>query len=152
MAANEDMAASFYKIGNAADLAEQLIAILQSPELQIRMAECNFAAGARMTMASVVRNYLRWFELNQCKRELQNSRFLPWPRRVWPFPLSSRSQVAPPAWPLPLNSSLQAGDGFDGRLGLESVTEDSKSIPFVNARAWGPSKTSKVHPGNEEYE
>lgn len=70
MAADEDMAISFYRIGDAADLAERLIDILQSPEKQRRMAERNFAAGVQMTMASVVRNYLRWFELNQRKREL----------------------------------------------------------------------------------
>ncbi len=73
MATDEDMAVSFYKTGNAADLAEQLITILQSPELQRRMAEHNYAAGVRMTMSSVVRNYLRWFELQRCKKNVGNN-------------------------------------------------------------------------------
>jgi glycosyltransferase involved in cell wall biosynthesis len=149
MAANEDMAASFYKIGNAADLAEQLIAILQSPELQIRMAERNFAAGARMTMASVVRNYLRWFELNQCKRKLRNTRFLPWPRRVWPYPLNSRSGDIPPSWPLPSRSFLQGEDGSDSRLGLESDGDKAQSIDLGDALSWRQSETSGAHPQRE---
>jgi glycosyltransferase involved in cell wall biosynthesis len=150
MAANEDMAASFYKIGNAADLAEQLIAILQSPELQIRMAERNFAAGARMTMASVVRNYLRWFELNQCKRKLRNTRFLPWPRRVWPYPLNSRSGDIPPNWPLPSRSFRQGEDGSDSRLGLESDGDKAQSIDLGDALSWRQSETSGAHPQRED--
>ena len=70
MAANEDMASMFYKIGDAADLAEQLIAILQSPELELRMAKQNYAAGVRMTMSSVIRNYLRWFDLLKLKKAM----------------------------------------------------------------------------------
>lgn len=71
MAANEDMAIRFYKPGNAADLADQLVAILQSAELERQMAEQNFAAGVEMTMTNVVGNYLRWFELNRCKRAIE---------------------------------------------------------------------------------
>jgi len=70
MAANEDMAFKYYQIGNAADLAEQLIGILESPELQLSMSEQNYSTGIRMTMASVVGNYLRWFELLKLKKKL----------------------------------------------------------------------------------
>ena len=70
MATDEDMAVRFYKIGDAADLARQLTQVLQSPELQRSMGRQNFAAGLEMTMARVVRNYLRWFDLNTYKREL----------------------------------------------------------------------------------
>jgi glycosyltransferase involved in cell wall biosynthesis len=70
MAADEEMAIEFFKTGDSVDLAERLSAILQSPELLISMAERNFAAGIQMTMQSVVQNYLRWFELKKCKREL----------------------------------------------------------------------------------
>jgi glycosyltransferase involved in cell wall biosynthesis len=152
MAANENMAASFYKIGNAADLAEQLIAILQSPEQQRRMAERNFAAGARMTMASVVGNYLRWFELNQCKRRLRNAALLPWRRRVWPYLLNSRSGDIPPGSPRPSRTLLQGPDGLKTHLGLESPGDNSQSIDLADALAWRPSKTSKVHSGTEENE
>jgi len=73
MAADEDMAVSFYRTGDAADLAERLITILQSPELQRRTALHNYAAGLRMTMSCVVRNYLRWFELQRCRTALRRS-------------------------------------------------------------------------------
>ena len=43
MAVDDDMAISFYKVGDAADLADKLVAILQSPELQRQMAEHNYA-------------------------------------------------------------------------------------------------------------
>jgi glycosyltransferase involved in cell wall biosynthesis len=73
MADDEDMAIRFHKVGDAADLAEQLIAILQSPELEREMAEQNFSAGIEMTMTNVVANYLRWFELNKRKKELADA-------------------------------------------------------------------------------
>lgn len=72
MAVDEDMAVNFYKTGDAGDLAEQLIAILSSPELERRMAEHNYRAGVRMTMSSVIRNYLRWFDLQRCRTALRN--------------------------------------------------------------------------------
>ncbi|HTZ58602.1 MAG TPA: glycosyltransferase [Acidobacteriaceae bacterium] len=68
MAADEEMAARFYKAGDAADLATQLVTVLSSSEIQRSMAEQNYAAGLRMTMANVVGSYLRWFEVNQYKR------------------------------------------------------------------------------------
>jgi len=77
MAVDEDMAVRYYKIGDASNLAEQLIAILESEDLQHTMAEHNFAAGVQMTMDSVIRNYLRWFNLHKCKRELAQAGGLP---------------------------------------------------------------------------
>jgi glycosyltransferase involved in cell wall biosynthesis len=68
MAADEDMAINFYKVGDAVDLADKLVQILQSPEQQQQMAERNFSAAMQMTMSSVVRNYLRWFELQRSKK------------------------------------------------------------------------------------
>jgi glycosyltransferase involved in cell wall biosynthesis len=70
MAADEDMAISFYKTADPSDLADNLITILQSPSRQRQMAEHNFSAAIQMTMPSVVRNYLRWFELNRRKRAI----------------------------------------------------------------------------------
>ena len=70
MVTDEDMAVRFYRIGDADDLANQLIAILESPALQHRMAQQNFAAGLEMTMTNVIANYLRWFRLNHAKRNL----------------------------------------------------------------------------------
>ncbi len=70
MAMDEDMAISFYRVGDATDLADQLVTILQSPEQQRRMAEHNFSAAMKMTMANVVGNYLRWFELKRAKKAI----------------------------------------------------------------------------------
>jgi len=86
MAADEEMAVGFYRTGDAADLADKLTAVLQSPELQRRMSGQNFSAAMRMTMPSVVRRYLRWFALAERKRalgsqaELQSFRL--WSRRT----------------------------------------------------------------------
>jgi glycosyltransferase involved in cell wall biosynthesis len=68
MAADENMAISFYRTGDPADLADRLIALLESPEEQRRAAEQNYSAAIRMTMPHVVRHYLRWFELERRKR------------------------------------------------------------------------------------
>jgi glycosyltransferase involved in cell wall biosynthesis len=90
MVADEDMAVSFYKTGDAGELAEQLIAILESPEKQRGMAEHNFAAGVQMTMTSVVNNYLRWFELNRLLREIRNSAVSERRRGSWMRSIFSR--------------------------------------------------------------
>lgn len=71
MVQDEDMAVRFYKMGNAADLAEQLIAILKSPELEHAMGQQNFAAGLEMMIGNVVNNYIRWFKLQKCKQKLR---------------------------------------------------------------------------------
>jgi hypothetical protein len=68
MADDEDMTVDFYKARDAADLADKLVAILQSPSRQRAAAEHNFSAAMRMTMPSVVRQYLRWFELARHKQ------------------------------------------------------------------------------------
>jgi len=83
MAAGEGMAIRFYDKGNAADLAKQFIVLLKSSELQRQMADHNFAAGVEMTMTSVVKNYLRWFELHKCKRAMRNTGALSGPLRLW---------------------------------------------------------------------
>jgi len=71
MAADEDMAISFYKTGDAEDLAGQLITLLKSPEAQRQAAHQNFGSAIRMTMPNVVDHYLRWFELARRKRVLR---------------------------------------------------------------------------------
>jgi hypothetical protein len=62
------MAILFYKRGDAADLAEKVIEVLESSDLQQRMSHHNYHAGVEMMMATVVRTYLRWFELHKLKR------------------------------------------------------------------------------------
>ena len=70
MAEDEDMAVRFYEPGNAADLAAQLVAILESPEIEAEMALLNSAAGLEMMIGNVVNNHLRWFRLQRCIRSL----------------------------------------------------------------------------------
>ncbi len=103
MASDENMAIRFYQRGNARDLADQLIAILESPELERQMAEHNFAAGMEMTMSNVVNNYLRWFQLHHAKRFVRRStdaRTQPTPQNRL-FTLGSlRDRHAVPEWRL----------------------------------------------------
>ena len=65
MATEEDLAIEFYQSGNARDLADCLIGLLESPEKQKASATQNFAAALRMTMPNIVQKYLRHFELQQ---------------------------------------------------------------------------------------
>jgi glycosyltransferase involved in cell wall biosynthesis len=70
MAVNEDMAISFYKTGDPVDLAAQIIGLLEFPQEQRRAAKQNYSAAIRMTMPHVVRQYMRWFELERRKQTL----------------------------------------------------------------------------------
>ncbi len=96
MAVGENMAVRFHKKGDAVDLANQIITILKSPEIQRQMAEHNFEAGVDMTMTNVVRNYLRWFELHKTKRAIRNAGVLPGARRLWRR--ATQSAEATPDW------------------------------------------------------
>jgi glycosyltransferase involved in cell wall biosynthesis len=109
MAADEDMAVNFYKVGDAVDLAARLVAILQSPEQQRRMSEHNFSAAMQMTMSSVVRNYLRWFELKRCAKAIDSAELFPWFRTLWQHFVSPR--LGAPSAGQSLGSELLAEDG-----------------------------------------
>ncbi|HXS77133.1 MAG TPA: glycosyltransferase [Terracidiphilus sp.] len=98
MVTDEDMAVRFYRVGDHEDLAQQLIRILKSPELQRSMANQNFAAGVQMTMSNVIANYLRWFRLNQAKKTILNDMspvgsHIPWTQAL-------RSKECSPGWGL----------------------------------------------------
>ncbi len=133
MAADEAMAARFYKIGDAGDLAEQLVAILRSPELQSQMAERNYAAGVQMTMASVVRNYLRWFELNKCKRAMGSAGVLSLRRRFSRTPSGNWGRSE---WALPPSSSkgIDGAKVFEGLVSV--IPDDVHAGDLVDALEW----------------
>jgi glycosyltransferase involved in cell wall biosynthesis len=117
MAADEDMAIRFYKLGDANELAEQLIAILDSPQLERQMAEHNFAAGVEMTMTSVVNNYLRWFELHRCKRAVRATRF---------HADDPRSpMLVPGTHPAAFNASQHGGQDVDDDEGFTRMGRDA---------------------------
>ncbi|HVN92120.1 MAG TPA: glycosyltransferase [Terracidiphilus sp.] len=91
MAENEDLAMRFYEVGNANDLADQLVAVLRSPKLEHMMAQQNYAAAAEMNITQVVSNYLRWFDLSKCKMLLRDRKESPRPR----FSLEALRQRTP---------------------------------------------------------
>jgi glycosyltransferase involved in cell wall biosynthesis len=122
MAADEDMAISFYAVGNAADLAAKLIAILQSPEQQQRMSEHNFSAAMQMTMSSVVRNYLRWFELKRCKKAISPALLFPGVRAFWQRYISSRLGASSAEWSS--GSALLAGGANKNSRDDAELTDD----------------------------
>lgn len=133
MAHEEDMAIRFYEIGNADHLAEQMIGILSSQELQRQMATHNYIAGTQMTMANVVRNYLRWFDLNHCKRKVRAGAYSSFP--AWlrlPMLGASRDGRSQPASSA-LHSAVPAC--------TQSVSSETVPPPaeFTDTRRWsGP--------------
>lgn len=141
MAADENMAILFHKVGDAAQLAEQLVAILQSPELERQMAAQNFAAGVEMTMTNVVANYLRWFELNRSKKAISNATGrlargrsgLAGPRVS---DLSSSWDTSTPSHlPASMPSFLADGDARSSPLGLEPAGQYSGMDHFAASYA-----------------
>ncbi|MGA2887811.1 MAG: glycosyltransferase [Terracidiphilus sp.] len=134
MAAGEDMAVRFHKKGDASDLAENLITILRSPELQRRMAEHNFAAGVEMMIGSVVKNYLRWFELNKCKKAIRNARNLPGLGRF--LFRQHQAEKFSPAWSLQASLSALPRDGMDARRASDSGGHRVQVGDAVEPFAW----------------
>jgi hypothetical protein len=132
MAEDEDMAICFYKPGDAVDLAEKLIEILQSPEQQRQLAHHNFSAAMRMTMPSVVRHYLRWFELSRHKQTA--SGLVRFPLFHSRRSLSRRSailrQASKSSWNWSLKSISMQGSAADGNpLEGSSVSGDYRVTP-----------------------
>jgi glycosyltransferase involved in cell wall biosynthesis len=126
MAADEDMAIDFYKVGDAADLADKLVAILQSPEQQRRMAERNFSAAMQMTMSSVVRNYLRWFELKRRKKAIAPAPWFPTLQALWQRYESLREGTGSADSTLRSELLVSAEQIEDSRDGAETSVADSR--------------------------
>lgn len=121
MAADENMAILFHNVGDAAELADRLTAILQSTELEHQMAERNFAAGVEMTMANVVANYLRWFQLKKTQNAVSKTGGL-LRRRRSSLDISRRSDRSSGS---DASASLfsDEGVGTGGSLDLEPASE-----------------------------
>jgi hypothetical protein len=141
MAAGEGMAVRFHRKGDAVDLAAQLIAILQSPDQQRQMAEHNFMAGVEMTMTSVVKNYLRWFELHKCKRAIRKAVTRPGSRRAWLRAL--RAQDATPNWSLHAVLLTQRKDGMDDHHGIAPAGNSALTEEVVDLLSWTSPKAAK---------
>ncbi len=136
MVTDEDMAVRFYKVGDHVDLAQQLIRILKSQELQRSMADQNFAAGVQMTMSNVIGNYLRWFRLNQAKKKILND--LSPVRSHIPWTQAMRSKGRSPRWGLQSTFPEQGENGSPVLIVNEDdpmESEDAESYDPVNVRA-----------------
>ena len=126
MATDDDMAILFYKKGDPTDLADKLSTILGSQELQQQMSEYNYEAGIQMTMATVTRSYLRWFELHKAKRLIGGKGTLARLRSRW---LASRSEKTQAEWmpqatflhEVPVNKSSNHQQGSDPASALPSA-------------------------------
>jgi hypothetical protein len=89
------------------------------------MSEHNFSAAMQMTMSSVVRNYLRWFELKKCKENLPSVPLFPVLRNVWQryvLPRLDESSVD-----VTLGSEFLADGGGKSRDGLKLAGKGSES-------------------------
>jgi glycosyltransferase involved in cell wall biosynthesis len=147
MAAAEGMSLRYYKNGDPAELAQQLIALLQSAELQLQMAQQNYAAGLQMTITCVVKNYLRWFQLQKCKRELENAGTLPERSHRWLRAL--RSGQVTPNWRLQVASSSQRMTETGGRHKIAPAGNHEHADNGSDAFAWNQAKANK-HQFNDD--
>ncbi len=128
MVSDEHMAVRFYGIGNARDLADQIIRILRSPELEHRMAEQNFTAGVQMTMTNVIRSYLRWFRLHQVKRAISQDDAVVASRIRWRNGNLGRRRS--PRWSLGPGLFLQQDDGAVPHL-VSQETDDFLTVDEI---------------------
>ena len=125
MVTDEGMAVRFYNVGNVSHLAEQLVRILRSPELQRTMSEQNFSAGIQMTMTSVIRSYLRWFRLHQVKQAILKDGALTRPRFLWRKAVQSNGLI--PGCSLRTALQPQHEDQAVSRL----LTEERDDYPLI---------------------
>jgi glycosyltransferase involved in cell wall biosynthesis len=75
MAADESMAVEFYYRGDAQDLADKIVGVLNNPEKERAMAEQNFSTAMRMTMPQIIRDYLRAFDVQKRSSTVHAGRF-----------------------------------------------------------------------------
>lgn len=151
MAEEEELAIDFYRLGDNQDFADHLLALLRSPEQQEAMSLQNFSAALRMTMPSIVHDYLRHFDVAQRTKTLRSTMWLRRLRRWLPSKslLGRAATRNRPAWfdrpPLParpadgdgagLEDMLRAGsDGHTshGRAQTASAVPDKREPPLAD--------------------
>jgi glycosyltransferase involved in cell wall biosynthesis len=69
MAESEGLSVEFYAVNSAADFADRVIDLLNSPARLAEVSKRNYQAALNMTMPNVVQNYLRLFEEELSKRK-----------------------------------------------------------------------------------
>jgi glycosyltransferase involved in cell wall biosynthesis len=142
MVTDEDMAVSFFTKGDAGHLTRALTTILQSPDLQRSMAEHNFAAGVQMTMGTVVRSYLRWFELKKCQSDIGYE--TSFPLRGWVQSLFFRSSER-------FSSDSLAHNGMNACPQPDSTGNRGLSSDFPGPLTWRKSDTLTDLPETDQY-
>ena len=75
MATDESMAVEFFRRGDAKDLADKIVGVLNDPEKERAMAEQNFSTAMRMTMPQIIRDYLRAFDVQKRSSTVHAGRF-----------------------------------------------------------------------------
>ena len=134
MATDDDMAILFYEKSDAMDLAEKLLTVLLSPELQRQMSKHNYEAGIQMTMATVARTYLRWFELHKSKRALAGPGRLSRHRRRWFSSFFAR-----------LDGPSKGTELDEGRLPHIAASEAKDTVAGVEPSSLNEIKSPQVH-------
>lgn len=103
-----------------------------------------------MNMARVVRSYLRWFELNRCKRAILDTGELSLRRRLFERPLAGKQ--AGPGWLFPPVFSPNGSDAAVVADGLDLVgTDGDDASAFVGPRDWRKPITAKAHSDGDGY-
>jgi hypothetical protein len=113
------------------------------------MAEHNFAAGVEMTMTSIVKNYLRWFKLQTCKRAMRTFGVIPELRGRWiRVPRASEASVG---WEWPPELLARQRDRMQNQqecnlTGKFSHVKDARdSFAWSNSRALGDQSNGDVN-------
>jgi len=97
MGTDEQLAISFFKIGDAHSMADSVVDLLKNPAEQREMGEANFSAALRQTMPMIIQKYLRSFHLQQGQNALRPfSRFRRFPG--WMPMRSAIFRATAPRW------------------------------------------------------
>ncbi|MGD0912488.1 MAG: glycosyltransferase [Terracidiphilus sp.] len=142
MAGAEGMSLRYYKNGDAGELAEQLIVLLQSRDMQLQMAQQNYAAGLEMSMTRVIKNYLRWFELHKCKREVRNAGVLF--ERSHPWVRAFRPGLVTPNWRLRGASYSQRKNDTNVRHSIAPAENYDRAVNSPNALRMESAESSQA--------
>jgi hypothetical protein len=91
-----------------------------------------------MTLPSVVRNYLRWFELNRCKKEVGSSPLFPHERSFWQRLGFPRLGAFSGDW---FRSELLSESGGGKNNDPDHMGSSPQSIELGNPDGWQRSET-----------
>ena len=96
-------------------------------------------------MSSVVRNYLRWFELKRVKKSIGPAPLFPGLRALWQRYVSPNPGASPGVWSLRSELATERGSK-NNRKGLGSPEQNSQSMVLADANDWHSSETMDDQP------